>query len=83
MNMDRNLVKRLQQTYPPGTRIELEYMGDDSRPIEPGTRGTVRTVDDIGTIHCIFDNGRRIGLIPGEDAFRVISSKWRADREER
>lgn len=83
MNFDRDLVRRMKEMYPPGTRIKLDYMGDDPRPIEPGTMGTVRVVDDMGTVHCDFDNGRRMGLIPGEDAFRVISSKWRADREER
>jgi hypothetical protein len=24
-------------------------------------------VDDIGTVHCNFENGRRLGLVPGED----------------
>ena len=52
--------------------IELDYMGDDPRPIASGTRGTVCFVDDIGTVHCDFDNGRCLGLIPGEDAFHAI-----------
>lgn len=28
-------------------------------------------VDDMGTVHCDFDNGRRLGLVPGEDSFHV------------
>ena len=48
-------------------------MGDDPRPVENGTRGTVRVVDDMGTVHCDFDNGRRLGLIPGEDSFRRLT----------
>ena len=40
-------------------------MGDDPRPIDPGTKGTVIHVDDIGTVHCSFDNGRQLGLVPG------------------
>ena len=51
MFVDRNLVQRMKDTYPPGTRIELDYMGDDPRPIAPGTKGTVRIVDDMGTVH--------------------------------
>ena len=72
MYIDHNLVKRMKDTYRPGTRIELDYMGDDPRPILPGTKGTVRIVDDIGTVHCDFDNGRHLGLIPGEDVFHIL-----------
>lgn len=71
-NVDRNLVQRMKEQYPAGTRIELDYMGDDPHPIAPGTRGTVRIVDDMGTVHCNFDNGRRLGLFPGEDSFHII-----------
>lgn len=66
MFIDYDLVRRMKEQYPPGTRIQLDYMGDDPRPIEPGTKGTVRTVDDMGTVHCNFDNGRNLGLVPGE-----------------
>ena len=72
MYIDHNLVKRMKETYLPGTRIELDMMGDDPRPIATGTRGTVRAVDDIGTVHCDFDNGRHLGLVPGEDSFHKI-----------
>ena len=75
MYIDRNLVQRMKDTYPPGTRIELVFMGDDPRPIAPGTRGTVRVVDDMGTVHCNFDNGRSLGLVPGEDVFRAIAKE--------
>lgn len=83
MYIDRNLVQRMKDQYPPGTRIELDYMGDDPRPIEPGTKGTVRVVDDMGTVHCDFENGRRLGLAPGEDAFHAIAEKSRTDRDAR
>ena len=72
MYADKNLVQRMKEQYPPGTRIVLDYMGDDPRPILPGTRGTVKIVDDIGTVHCHFDNGRCLGLVPGEDAFHKV-----------
>ena len=73
MFIDKALVKRMKDTYLPGTRIMLDCMGDDPRPIPPGTKGTVRTVDDMGTVHCDFDNGRRLGLVSGEDYFHAIS----------
>ena len=72
MYINNDLVQRMKNTYVPGTRIELDCMGDDPRPIAPGTKGTVKLVDDIGTVHCIFDNGRCLGLIPGEDLFHAI-----------
>ena len=72
MYTDKNLVQRMKDTYKPGTRIQLDCMGDDPRPIAPGTKGTVKLVDDIGTVHCIFDNGRCLGLIHGEDVFHAI-----------
>ena len=72
MLVDRNSVQRMKERYPVGARIELDFMGDDPHPIKPGTRGTVRTVDDWGTVHCDFDNGRRLGLIPGEDVFHIV-----------
>lgn len=71
MKVDKELVQRMKDTYPAGTRIVLDCMGDDPRPIEPGTKGTVRIVDDMGTVHCDFDNGRRLGLVPSEDTFHV------------
>lgn len=67
MRIDHDYIAYLKEHYPKGTRIQLDSMGDDPRPIEPGTMGSVRLVDDMGTIHCDFDYGRRMGIIPGED----------------
>lgn len=67
--------ERYKKMCPPGTRIELLSMGSDPRPIESGTRGSVAFVDDIGTLHCDFDNGRRLGVIPGEDSFRTLTEE--------
>lgn len=75
----RNRAEYLKKAYPSGTRIVLNSMGDDPRPIESGTRGTVAVVDDIGTVHCEFDNGRRLGLIEGEDDFRTLTAQELAE----
>ena len=64
-----------KEKYPSGTRIVLSSMGDDPNPIESGARGTVKFVDDIGTVHCDFDNGRSLGLIDGEDDFRALTEQ--------
>lgn len=83
MFVDNNFVKRMKAQYPPGTRIRLDSMGDNPHPIAPGTKGTVKLVDDIGTVHCDFDNGRCLGLVPGEDSFHIIAERNRADRDGR
>ena len=61
--------QRYKEAYPPGTRIMLLGMGNDPNPVESGTRGTVRVVDDIGTLHCDFDNGRSLGVVPRRRLF--------------
>ena len=43
--------QRCKEAYPPGTRIVLNHMSDPYRPVPKGMRGTVRLVDDMGTIH--------------------------------
>ena len=70
----RDTVEQIKKKYPPGTRIELVSMKDPYCPVPPGTRGTVRMVDDAGTIHPKFDNGRTLGIIVGEDEFMVLDS---------
>ena len=80
MFVDQNSVQRMKDMYKPGIRIELDFMGEDPRPIAPGTKGTVRIVDDMGTVHCDFDNGRRLGLVPGEDSFHIVADRNRNRR---
>lgn len=69
----RKEVDRIKKQYPVGTRIELISMDDPHAPIESGMQGTVDMVDDIGTLHMKWDNGRTLGIVPGEDNFKVIS----------
>ena len=64
----------LKKVYPPGTRIVLNS-------IQSGMRGTVKVVDDIGTVHCEFDSGRNLGLIDGEDDFMALTAQELAEEE--
>lgn len=70
---NRKQVERIKERYPIETRIELLSTMDDIQGVEKGIKGTVIGVDDIGTIHMKWDNGRGLGLIPGEDNFIVLS----------
>lgn len=82
MFIDHKRVQRMKEQYPQGTRIRLIGMDDPYAPIPPGTEGTVNLVDDIGTLHCSFDNGRTLGVIPGEDQFSVISRPEQSELSE-
>lgn len=73
--MDRKMVDFIKEQYPPGTRIRLNSMEDPYAPVAPGTEGEVDFVDDIGTIHMKWDNGRALGIVPGEDSFSVLPPK--------
>lgn len=68
----KEAIEWLKKRFPVGTRIKLISMEDQYNPVKPGTLGTVRAVDDMGTIHMNWDNGRTLGLIYGEDSFEVI-----------
>ena len=68
MNMpfpSREQVESIRKNYPPGTRVMLNNMDDPYSPVESGTRGTVRYVDDCGQLGVAWDNGRSLSLIPG------------------
>ncbi len=82
LEAERHFAQRMKDGYPPGTRILLLQMGDDPHPIEAGTRGTVVAVDDIGTLHCHFDNGRQLGIVPREDAFRKLTEEELTEEQE-
>ena len=80
MFYDQGYAADIRRKYPAGTRVVLDRMGEDPRPVPPGTKGTVLYVDDIGTVHCSFDSGRMLGLIPGMDSFHRIETKERGAR---
>lgn len=69
--LDTKQIEILRKKYPIGTRIKLVHMDDIQAP-PTGTLGTVRYVDDIGTIHIKWDNGSSLGLVVGKDNFVVI-----------
>ena len=62
-------VERIRKEYPVGTRVELVRMEDPQAP-PVGTKGTVRGVDDIGSIMVAWDNGCGLSVAYGEDICR-------------
>ena len=69
--ISRETVERLRKEYPVGCRVRLVKM-DDSQAPPIGTKGTVRGVDDIGSIMVAWDNGCGLSVAYGEDICRRI-----------
>lgn len=68
----RQIIEKLIEKYPAGTRVELLEMTDPYRVLPKGLLGTVTLVDDIGTICVDWDNGSNLGVLYGIDRCRKI-----------
>ena len=67
--ISREALQALRERFPKGTRVELVQMDDPQAP-PIGTKGTVRGVDDIGSIMVSWDNGSGLNVAYGEDICR-------------
>ena len=65
-------LSQLKKKYPVGTRIRLVRMDDFQAP-PVGTLGTVRGVDDIGSLLVSWDNGSSLNLTYGEDECEIVT----------
>jgi len=65
-------IEYVKKHYKEGLRIVCDYMPNDPRPIESGTKGTIMYVDDAGSIHVKWDNGRTLALLYDVDSFHLI-----------
>ena len=55
-----------------GRRVRLVACSDPYTRPEPGEEGTIRFVDDLGTLHVDWGEGSKLGLVPGEDCWLVL-----------
>ncbi len=60
----KEALARIREEYTEGAMVELAKMNDPYRTdLVPGCRGTVRFVDDMGTIHVSWDIGSSLGVV--------------------
>lgn len=67
----REIVESVRRKYPAGTRVELVRMDDVQAP-PVGTKGTVKGVDDTGSLLMRWDNGSGLNVVYGEDAVKKV-----------
>ena len=72
MKIHPEILKNLKTYYTPGTRVMLIRMEDSYTTLRKGNKGTVISVDDIGTIHVQWDCGSSLGIVFGEDECEKI-----------
>ena len=71
--VSKETLARLKERFPVGCRVELVHMNDPfNTKLVPGCKGTVKGVDDIGTIHVQWDCGSSLGVAYGEDVCRKV-----------
>ena len=69
--ISKETLQALRERYPNGTRVELVQM-DDAQAPPVGTKGTVRGVDDMGSIMVAWDNGCGLSVAYGADICRKV-----------
>ena len=69
--ISKETLQALRERYPKGTRVELVQMDDTQAP-PVGTKGTVRGVDDMGSIMVAWDNGCGLSVAYGADICRKV-----------
>lgn len=70
----KEIVERIRREYPAGTRVELVQM-DDAQAPSVGTKGTVKGVDDTGSLLMRWDNGSGLNVVYGEDIVRKVGDR--------
>ena len=69
------LVRMIKEQFKPGMRVRLLQMNDTQAP-PVGTEGTVRGVDDIGSVMVAWDNGCGLNVVLDEDIIEIILPEY-------
>ena len=65
-------LENIKKYYKTGQKVRLIKMYDYIAPIQPLTTGIIEYIDDVGTLHILWKDGRRLGIIVGVDEFEII-----------
>ena len=75
--ISKEIIEKLKEIYPVGTRVKLIQMEDVQAPPK-GTLGTVYGVDAIGSILVKWDNGSTLNVIFREDIIeKILDKDWK------
>ncbi len=69
MQIRPEVLKKLREDYPPGTKVILDEMCDPYREMPSGMKGEVLYIDDAGGAHIAWSNGSTLAAIHGIDRF--------------
>lgn len=69
----REIVEKIRKEYPAGCEVVLDWMNDCQAP-PVGTHGTVKSVDDTGSIEVAWHTGGSLRVVYGEDACHRIDT---------
>jgi len=72
MTISEKALEKRREQYAPGTRVELVSMSDPYTKLKPGERGSVKEVDDTGTIFVSWDSGSGLGVVYGVDEIKLV-----------
>lgn len=70
---DMERIQLIKEKYPTGTRILNKRLIDPFQNLD-NMKGTVKSVDDMGGIHMVWDNGSSLALYEHEDDFSIIDN---------
>lgn len=71
IGIPKAVVESLRLQFAAGTRVELVQMDDPQAP-PIGTMGTVKGVDDAGSIMVSWDNGCGLSVVYGVDICKKV-----------
>lgn len=66
-------IKEYKDRFIPGTKIRLIRNCDNEPALPANIEGTVKYVDDIGSVHCKWDNGSSLAFLPYVDEYEILS----------
>ena len=68
-------VEALRIRFPEGSRVALDWMDDPYREMPRGMKGTVRSVDDAGSVHVDWDNGSSLAAVYMVDRIHKVQAE--------